>query len=52
MKERLSAMRCFGLFLRATHHDTIVGSVVIGQVALDDARDSANDAISGRIVLA
>lgn len=51
MEERLCGC-CFCLFLRTTHLDAIVRSVVISQVALDDARDSADDTISGRIVLA
>ena len=51
MKERLCAGSCVYLFLRAAHRDTIVGSVVIGQVALENVRDGADNTISGRIVL-
>jgi hypothetical protein len=50
MQERLCFRCCFGLFLRAAHLDAIVGTVVIGQVAMDDARDSAGGALGGRIV--
>ena len=52
LQERLCAGCRFCLFLRAAHLDAIVGTVVIGQVTLDDARDSADNTISGRIVLA
>ena len=52
LEKRLFRFLLYLRHLRAAHLDPTVGPVMLCQVTLDDVRDSADDALRGKIVLA